>query len=249
MSRKIYYLIFAILLLPAVLVGCSCSQQGNNSVTPSENINFEETNSLVEEDADLVAMKALDGVIYQLASTDGKVSGQMGLKFIKTDEEYQYLEAAVYLVIEEALPAKTPNLSHSSALGYFQVGHLTKQGEERDDDNGAISPRFCGKDVEISIMESFDDFMGLTDHLSECSQDLGVETAFMKPLFFTNHFHTIFSKYDYKDIESYNKYVIFDGSQYQIREDYEGLESYFTDLDKVIAEGSIIKEYTITYSK
>jgi len=251
MKKKLFYLIIAVLLLPAVLIGCSCSQQ--DQALNDKNVNTKVVENVNQEtsvvDADIQAMKDLDGTIYQMKSTDGKVSGQMGLEFTETDDGYQYLNAAVYLVIEEALPAKPANLWYSTAAGYFQISHLTKQGEERDGDSGATIPRFCGQDVEINIMDSFDDFMGLTDHLSVCSQELGTETAFMDPLFFTDHFHTIFTKYDYTNIEDYNKYVIFDGSQYQVAEDYDGSIAYTTDIDKAVAEGPIYKEYTLTYSK
>lgn len=259
-KRLIYFTVFILAIF--IFIGASCTTEDNtNTVNDTEentnntadvNVANENANQATTDtttDEDIEAMQAMDGKIYQVDSTDGNIKGQMGFKFTTTEEGYQYLQAAVYLEIRDSLPKKQANVGPGGAT-YYYVGHLTKTGEERDDHNGSISPRFCGEDIQINVLDSFDDLSSVTQPLSHCAEyEIGAQTAFMDPIFFTNHFITIFTKYDYKEIKDNNKFVIFDSSQYQFREDHEGYESYATDEDKTIAEGSIAKEYTLIYSE
>ena len=227
-----------------LIVGASCSDTATNTnqtttnetVSENENTNeTSETNTNTGNDA-VAAMKAMSGEVYTITSTDGKVTGQLGFNY----EEYEgtpLLYTAVFLKIKD---------NYSSGGGtYPYVSHLTTEGNETSDHDGSIAPRFCRDDLVINILDSFDDFMETTQPYSDCAQELGTETAFMDPLFYTNHFTQAYSQSNYLEALEQNKYVIFDGTGINTQDEY----SEYMDVDRVPEEGAIYKTYTLTYSQ
>jgi hypothetical protein len=211
----------------------------SNINTAVKNTNAAHTNDPFKD------VRQYDNKIVNFTSTDGKIKGQIGFK-LGYDEsgKYPMAKTSTFLLINDALPQKKDNNGYS---GYYYIGHLSKAGEERSDNNGNVSGAFCNKDKMIDALEAIDNFTTATNIYSDCLGPMGSFDQTTETFFhhFTSYY--LLNEFDYNGIVAKNKFSIIDYSPYMVKStEYEG---FTPNLDQATAEGPIERSYEIKYSE
>lgn len=244
MAKKSTLLIVIVGLL--VLVGVIIYVWMTYFRTPGNSKASQETASSSSKSSSSNQFQQYHNKILTIASTDGKLKGEIGIKVEELEGGYPLIKTATFLMINDELPLKTTS-NGTEMYSYF--GNLTTADQARSDDTGNVNPAWCAKNETIDILDSIDNFATATNKYLLCR---GAMAMINEPTsVFFNHFTRTYTQYEfnYEQILNQNKFYVFDASSYWPTDagstgNYSG-----PDLDTAVSTASIAAEYDVVVSE
>lgn len=244
-SNKSIIIIVVIVVVIGGAIGAYFGLKGghktsNTNTTATKNTN---TKANTNSDADPYAsLMKYNNKIYTITSTDGKVSGRIGIK-INTAWEMP-IHAAYFFKIKDNLPKKATSFGGASYhyLGNNATAATLRQGSG----TGTITPIYCNKDTMVNILDVVDNFSGPTEVYLNCDERsdplASTDTFSHSSLYYYNK-----DNFSENGLFKNNKLAVFDGSPYYYEDATTG--GYQLNSAKTISEGEITASYDLVFSE
>lgn len=204
---------------------------GNANVAANANTNV---NSGVD-------LAQYDGKIVNIASIDGKVTGQLAMAY--RPAEPMPLQVVSFLKVKDDLP-KTAIAT--GGTGYQYIASHAPAAAIRTSDRGVLSAVFCNASQMPDILALAQTGSVTVDTYGGCADQYSFTAL-------TDTFYNIYSEYynqydfDYSRLLGKDTLALFDSGPYWKPDLTTGGSAY--DIDEVLADAAVARQYTLTYSE
>lgn len=190
----------------------------------------------------LAAVREYDGKILTVASTDGKVSGEVGIKLYEgTDTP---VHTATFLKITDSLPQSIAPTGGGAS--YYLLGNHTTVDGSRDGYDGTVSSVHCNQDFVPNIMDLTEDLSDPTDPFVSCMANIEYVAGETDTFYLTYSRYDTANTFDYDALFNQTQLEVFDEAPfYEEQEVVDGYPSYGADTNTVVARGDIVAAYTL----
>ncbi|MBU1075169.1 hypothetical protein KJ705_03750 [Patescibacteria group bacterium] len=199
------------------------------------------TNTTVDPYADL---KQYDGTTIDITSTDGKVVGQIGIKFDMT-ETYP-ISVIYFMKVNDSLPKSRAEVVAAGDAYYYITNHSAEANIRTGNGTGALSAAFCNTDQDPDVLAIAADRSISIELYEGCD-------AQYDPWHTTSTFYHLYGNYydsdnfDYEMLTSRDTLAIFDSAAFYVEDTETG--GYSADYETVISDGEITSQYSLIYTE
>lgn len=244
-SPIIWIIVIVIIIVVGVVVVYFVTQNKNenantavNTVANKTTNKTTATNTSVDPYADLMKY---DGKVVNITSADGKVTGKLAISYRKGEQ--MPMQVVYFLKVTDNLPKTTGAVGGAS---YYYIASHAKAADIRvGKGTGVLAPAYCNKDQmpDVLAMAKSGDLNVTTYTGCEAQNDVYAST---------NTFYQVYSAYynnydfDYNEIVGKDTLAVFDSAPFYTADPSTG--GYSADKEKVISQGDITTQYSLTYS-
>lgn len=198
------------------------------------------TNTSADSYADLMKY---DGKVVNISSADGKVTGKLAIAYRKGEQ--MPMQVVYFLKVTDELP-KTAAATGGGASYYYIANHIKAADIRVGKGTGVLSPAYCNKDQTPDVLAMAKAGSVNINTFTGCDDQNDPNAS-------TNTFYQLYSAYynnydfDYNKIVGKDTLAVFDSAPFWAADPSTG--GYSVDSEKVISQGDITAQYSLTYSE